>query len=121
MNDGIQSIKPIFCWAGSKRRLLPVLLSLSPTHLNRYIEPFVGSGCLFFAINARGAILGDINEDLISAYKAVRDFPEELAILLSAMPVNEHFYYELRSRHPLHLSPLDQAARFIYLLRPSFE
>lgn len=120
MQDEKKSIKPIFRWAGSKRRLIPTLLSLSPKHFGRYIEPFFGSGCLFFAMSPKNAILGDINEELITAYKTLRDAPEMLAEILSLMPLNEQFYYDLRAKHPSHLAPLDRTARFIYLNRYCF-
>ena len=67
--------KPIFRWAGSKRKLLPTLIRYVPAH-SRYVEPFVGSGCLFFALRPEGAVLGDINAELIGAYTRIRDSAE---------------------------------------------
>ncbi|MBI2818462.1 MAG: DNA adenine methylase [Acidobacteria bacterium] len=37
-------------WAGSKRKLLPILLDVAPDNFDRYVEPFAGSACLFFAL-----------------------------------------------------------------------
>ena len=53
-------------WAGSKRKLLPVLTDSLPNEFNRYVEPFAGSACLFFALCPKRAILGDINDELIN-------------------------------------------------------
>lgn len=47
---------PIIRWAGSKRKLIPVLMSRAPVAYTRYVEPFAGSACLFFALNPRRAI-----------------------------------------------------------------
>lgn len=48
-----------------------------------YLEPFVGSGAVFFKLMARqarpgGARLGDTNKQLVQCFLAVRDRPEEL-------------------------------------------
>lgn len=68
-----KSPQPFLRWAGSKRKLLPQLKGFWNREYNRYIEPFMGSACLFFEISPQEAILGDINEDLVSTYTQVRD------------------------------------------------
>jgi len=59
-------------WASSKRKLLPVLLDAAPDKFDRYVEPFAGSACLFFALEPPRALLGDINADLINTYRALK-------------------------------------------------
>lgn len=111
---------PLFRWAGSKRKLLPQLLAHVPASLSRYIEPFAGSGCLFFALCPTKAILGDINRDLIDAYGVIRDHPRLVARALHRFRDDERTYYRLRSLSPSILSPIDRAARFTYLNRHCF-
>ena len=65
------SQKPIFRWAGSKRKLLPTLRQYTPPFV-RYVEPFAGSACLFFDLLPPRALLGDVNHELIETYTAVR-------------------------------------------------
>ena len=83
----------------------------------RYIEPFVGSGAVYFALRPHRAVLADINETLIETYRCVRDHPSEIEKLLVAHD-GEHskdYYYEVRAK-----SFDDRAARaaqFIYLNR----
>src|SRR5260221_7250863 len=67
-----QDCPPFLRWAGSKRRLLPVLQTFWTQKHKRYIEPFAGSACLFFAIKAPKAILGDLNPELIATYIEVK-------------------------------------------------
>jgi len=41
-------VRPLLKWAGGKRQLLPVLAEHYPASFSRYVEPFVGSGAVFF-------------------------------------------------------------------------
>ncbi len=106
-------------WAGSKRKLLPVLLRHAPPH-RRYVEPFAGSACLFFALCPRKALLGDKNSELMQAYRSVRDQPHEVASLLDKMPISEEYYYYLRDRAAVPATLVEGAARFLYLNRFCF-
>src|ERR1700721_2619605 len=63
-----QDCAPFLRWAESKRRLLPILQTFLKKKHKRYIEPFAGSACLFFAIKPPKAILGDLNPELIATY-----------------------------------------------------
>lgn len=111
---------PVLRWAGSKRRLLPVLLSAVPAEFGRYYEPFVGSACLFFALSPSKAILGDVNSDLIDAYSVIRSQPVRVAHAVHSMPSTARHYYRLRSVRPATLRPIARAARFVYLNRHCF-
>jgi DNA adenine methylase len=87
----------------------------------RYIEPFAGSACLFFAINPPKAILGDLNPELISMYTELKYRREAVLKELKTMPpANRAEYERLRSLDPLSLAPHARAARFIYLNRFCF-
>lgn len=111
---------PLLRWAGSKRKLIPHLDAYVPANARRYIEPFTGSACLFFHLRPAKAILGDVNRELIQAYRALRDEPMGVAEALSEMPATEKFYYQLRSQPPSSLNRVGKAARFIYLNRFCF-
>lgn len=107
-------------WAGSKRKLLPVLLNLVPRDFERYVEPFAGSACLFFTLQPRRAILGDINDELINTYREVKRSPEEVIAWLSELDPNKDGYYRVRAIDPSELNGPLRAARFIYLNRLCF-
>ncbi|HDR9874850.1 TPA: hypothetical protein QDE31_34580 [Burkholderia cenocepacia] len=70
-----QTVKPLLRWAGSKRKLLPLLRQHIPAQFSRYVEPFCGSACLFFELSPEHGLLGDINPELIHFYKRVRANP----------------------------------------------
>src|SRR5271167_3679282 len=63
---------PFLRWAGSKRSLLPILQTFWTEKHKRYVEPFAGSACLFFAIRPPKAILGDLNPELIATFIEVK-------------------------------------------------
>src|SRR3954462_13913151 len=77
--------RPLLKWAGGKRQLLPHLRRFYPPVFNRYIEPFFGSGAVFFDLHASGrlrdrdVVLIDANADLIGCYETVRSHPEAVA------------------------------------------
>jgi DNA adenine methylase len=62
----------IIRWAGSKRQLVDRLEKLWQKDSRRYIEPFCGSACLFFHLEPANAVLGDLNSQLITTYRALK-------------------------------------------------
>jgi DNA adenine methylase len=107
-------------WAGSKRQLVPDLARFWNDSFKRYVEPFMGSACLFFALRPNRAMLGDINRELVETFKIVRSNPRELAAQLDRLPQGENAFYDLRRQSPEALSSIDAAARFIFLNRYCF-
>src|SRR5918999_184878 len=71
--------RPLLKWAGGKRQLLPVIRPLYPRAFDRYIEPFFGSGAVFFDLHGSGGLAGrqaqlvDANPDLVGCYRMLRD------------------------------------------------
>lgn len=112
--------RPFLKWAGGKTQLLDELIFRMPKSFNVYYEPFIGGGALFFATAPKQAVIADINEDLTNAYETVRDYPEQLIEALSTFTNDKDFYYEVRAKDQNQLSPIDRAARLIYLNRTGF-
>lgn len=112
--------KPILRWAGSKRRLIPTLMAAMPLEFNRYIEPFAGSACLFFATHPTSALLGDVNSSLIECYKILRSHPRKLSRAVRTMKFEKSEYYRIRAIKPSTLNAFERASRFVYLNRLCF-
>lgn len=110
----------LFRWAGSKRRLLPHLLDGVPEYSGRYIEPFAGSACLFFALNPPTAVLGDINDELLLAFGTIRRHPRLVVREARSFNTDKRSYYRIRSIDPTDLPAIGRAARFLYLNRYCF-
>jgi DNA adenine methylase len=116
----IDSVKPILRWAGSKKKILPTLQRYWNVDFKRYIEPFAGSAQLFFAINARKAIISDINKELIVTYQSVQRDPDSVIAYLSKLRKGKVAYYKVRREGFENMEDSDKAARFIYLNRFCF-
>lgn len=115
-------MKPFLNWAGGKRWLVanqPQMVQVAEGE--RLVEPFLGSGAVFFHVEPSRALLSDANADLIDAFAAVRD---EASAVLERLQK----YGDLHSREQYYLvrdgekpqSSVERAARFIYLNRTCF-
>jgi DNA adenine methylase len=104
-----------------------------PSRIDTYYEPFVGGGALFFALMAGpgrlhgGAVLNDLNRELITAYTVVRDTPDSLGERLGALEreylagdatARAAMYYRIRASRPL--DDLDVATRVVFLNKTCF-
>ena len=99
---------------------MPQLASYWSTDNTRYVEPFAGSACLFFALEPSTALLGDINGELIETYEVVRSQPRDLSHALRTWKNQADEYYYVRALDPTALGKIQRAARFIYLNRFCF-
>jgi len=116
-------------WVGGKSKYLKQLGRFLPRAFNRYLEPFLGSGAMYFYLHSRfpqgpalkrregSRYLSDLNPHLIQCYQVVRDECASLIEQLQAYQQKHSVdrYYAVRSVSPDSLSPIDAAARFIYL------
>jgi DNA adenine methylase len=111
---------PLLRWAGSKKKLLPILVSAAPHNIDRYIEPFAGSAVLFLRLDPANAILGDLNESLIDTYRTLQRNPKAVWERASSLGDSPDDYYLVRSLPREHLTALERAAQFVYLNRYCF-
>jgi DNA adenine methylase len=116
-----RSASPFLKWAGGKSQLLDEL-DVHVPKFDRYFEPFLGGGALFFHLGSVRpsfkAYLSDINAELIETYRAVKTNVGKLAGLLRQHEVAyandpNAFYYALRNARPS--TGLERAARLIAL------
>jgi len=111
---------PFLKWAGGKRWFVHQYSHLFPDNYNRYIEPFLGSGSVFFHVRPKRALLGDANPDLVFAYNGIKADWRRIVSLLQEHQ-NKHsndYYYDVRDETPN--DPIERAARMIYLNRTCF-
>lgn len=110
-------VSPFLKWAGGKRWLVADYADLFPKTFNRYIEPFLGSGAVFFHMLPKKAILGDSNAELMNSYSALkRDWRLVHRYLLDHNRNHCQDYY-YRVRNAVYRSSATRAARLIYLNR----
>ena len=108
---------PVCKWSGGKRQLLPHLIASRPPQWNRYLEPFVGGGALFFALGQPDSYISDTNSELMNMYRVLRDNVDALIEHLGRHHNESSYYYAVRAQNPAHLSPLERASRLLFLLR----
>lgn len=108
---------PFLKWAGGKRWLSEKIVKLAQPLQGKYIEPFLGGGAVYFALQPDKAILSDANFELVNTYQAIKDAPEKIALLLREHQRHhsKDYYYKMRSYKPR--CGIRMAARFIYLNR----
>lgn len=133
--------KPFIKWVGGKTQLIEQLDALLPADFGNwndvtYIEPFVGGGAMLFYMlqrypNIRHAVINDVNPDLTTCYRTVRDMPEELITSLleiqdayNALQTEEkrkEFFLTVRDRYnEKNLNPLENTTKFFFLNRTCF-
>jgi DNA adenine methylase len=114
-------MQPLLRWAGSKRQLVPTLSEFfDPDRHERYVEPFAGSACLFFSLNPKKAVLGDINGELIRTYRDVKYRHKGVACRLRSFRKSEKEFLRRRKPNRRSSGRAHRAARFIYLNRCCF-
>jgi len=127
----IEQPRPFVKWAGGKSKLIPQILERIPASWNRetdlYVEPFLGGGALFFALQPRYAVLNDANSDLIHAYCKLRDDAlavsralHDLEMMYRARP--SVVFAEIRDDFNADIATFDEvrAAQLIFLNKTCF-
>ena len=115
--SGRSKATPFLKWAGGKRWLTSSDQLPKPLSFERYLEPFLGGGAVFFSLSPKSAIISDVNVELIELYQVMKDNPDDLQLAMSRHQLrhSSDYYYEVRSLVPN--SRLERAARTLYLNR----
>jgi DNA adenine methylase len=111
---------PFLKWPGGKRWFIAKYRSHIPDNFNRYIEPFLGGGSIFFYLQPSEALISDINPELINVYIVMKYHHTSLSDLLKQHHANHsrEYYYAIRENIPD--NTIARAARFLYLNRTCF-
>lgn len=114
--------KPFVKWAGGKRQLISQMNQFFPKSYNKYVEPFVGGGAIFFYLLPKKAILIDINKELINTYEIIKNNVSDLIKSLEKHKNEKEYYYKIRNadRNPEvfnQWSNIEKASRTIYMNR----
>lgn len=133
--------KPFVKWVGGKTQLIEQLDALLPLDFIKrqnvtYIEPFVGGGAMLFYMlqkysNIKSAIINDINPDLTTCYRVVRDTPSQLISTLQDIQKEYYSFSTDETRKTYFLScrelfnakkagDIENSALFMFLNRTCF-
>jgi DNA adenine methylase len=121
----IEGPAPFLKWAGGKRALVSQILQHVPSDIERYYEPFLGAGSLFFSLpESMPKFVSDYNSELISVYETIRDDVDGVLRELRKMTNTKDDYIVVRAwdRSPQFAlrSATSRAARFIFLNKCGF-
>ena len=66
-------LKPLLKYPGGKSSELPIIMEYLPPNIEKYIEPFLGGGAVYFAIKAKKYYVNDKSQDLMFLYKYIKE------------------------------------------------
>lgn len=112
--------KPILKWAGGKTQMLGDLLPKVPASYGRYIEPFLGGGAMFFALQPEQAVIADSNPELINLYRQVANHVDDVICQLKKYENTQEMFYAVRGQDWTMLPEAEAAARTIFLNKTCF-
>ena len=115
MKDNRKPLKPFLRWAGGKQWIATQLAKLIPPDSERYFEPFLGGGAVYFAALPKRAILSDVSSRLVETYQMLKDDPRAVLAAMEPWRNDEHSYYKVREME--FEDAVQRVAQFIYLNR----
>ena len=122
-------VAPFVKWAGGKRQLLPQIKERMPEKYNHYYEPFVGGGAVIFELLPANALINDINQALINAYKQICNAPEAFLKAVNKLDKEmwedgKKYYYSCREHYNDKLMKaeydVELAALFVFINKHCF-
>lgn len=124
---GFDYAKPFVKWVGGKGKLIPELEKYFPKKFNRYFEPFVGGGALFYEVIQKNNIvfssINDINKKLIITYKQIQKNPQKIISQLKnieneykklTLEEQKEYFYTIRKKY--NKENLDDITTTVYLI-----
>jgi len=113
-------LKPLIKWSGGKSEEIKMFIKYFPENYEKYIEPFVGGGSVFFYINPKNGIINDIHKELIDLYKCIAEGKrQDIYEFMENMKNDEETYYKIRDEMII-TDILDNAKRFYYQRKTCF-
>lgn len=110
-------MKAILKYPGGKWRIANWIIGFFPKH-KVYLEPFFGSGaCFFNKIPAYIETINDLDGDIVNLFKVCREYPQELAYLISLTPFARD---EFKNCYEHTEDNLEQARRTLVRYHQSF-
>lgn len=112
-------MKAPFAYYGGKSRMAARIVAMMPPH-DIYIEPFLGSGAVFFAKpSSRHEIINDLDDAIVTFLRILRDRPAELAEACRLTPHSRTEWYAADLDEP-GMDDLEKARRLWVRVNQSF-
>jgi DNA adenine methylase len=108
------------CRIGRKKPIQHIIKSISPKQFNKYVEPFVGSGDIYFIMDLDSsipAVINDLDTEISTAFKILKSNPSIDNIERFKNKSLEDVRNFMKQSHT---SPIDKLAKIIYDLCATF-
>lgn len=103
-------MKRILNYPGSKWTLAGEIIKIMPNH-ETYVEPFFGSGAVFFnKPAAKVETINDIDSRIVNFFRVCRDFPDEL---INAIQLTPHSREEYKLSYEVANDSIEDARRLM--------
>jgi DNA adenine methylase len=116
----MKSLKPLIKWSGGKYDELKIIKQYLPIKYSLYIEPFIGSGALFFDLQPPKSIICDTHIELIDFYNEIKNGNiNKIYDFMETNKNDEDTYYNIRDNLKIENSIIN-ASRFYYLRKTCY-
>ena len=111
-----ETINSPFKWVGGKSRLRKQIIALLPTH-TCYVELFSGAAWVLFGKPPSNVeVLNDIDQELVTFFRVVKEKPEELIASFEWELVSRAEFKRLAELDSAQLTDIQRTHRFYYLI-----
>ncbi len=97
-------MKPMIKYRGGKSREIQNFQKYIPCEYDRFFEPFLGGGAVYFYLEPQEAVINDINLNVVNFYRDVqKHYPKmrkQLDQLQALYEANQDAYKELKAQNP---------------------
>lgn len=113
-------LKPPICRMGGKSKLRKTIIDMIPEH-TCYVELFFGAGWVYFGKElSKVEVINDIDKELINLFKMIKHHAPEIERMLEYEFSGRDMFQEYKNYTIEHLTEINRAVRFLYLITQSF-
>lgn len=95
-----EKLNPLVKWAGGKTGELKYIHPKMPEKFDRFFEPFLGGGALYFTISGNiKKVVNDFSHELVSLYKMVKNQDVEFLDSIKEIAYNWDLLNEISASH----------------------
>lgn len=121
--EPVRPTRPVAPWIGGKRALAGRIAErIAAIPHDRYVEPFVGMGGVFFRRRHRPRmeVINDINRDVVNLFRILQRHYQQFLDVLKWQICSRAEFERLLAVDPDTLTDLERAARFLFIQRTAF-
>lgn len=116
----MKDVKPILRWPGAKWRIAQWIINHFPEH-GTYLEPFFGSGAVFFTKPPSGTeTINDIDDNIVNLFRVIRDNYFELARKIEMTPYAKSEYEYCRRTYKMEIDDIERARKYLVAVWQGF-